>query len=132
MASDEQYLISKYGKRQPFRVPEGYFDALTREVESRVASERGDKSAVETVRRVSLRWRIVEYVAAACAAVAVVAVGAVSLLDNEGESVPGSMASHVARHDVQSSDVTDATYDNAIADYSMLDNDQIYSLVASN
>jgi hypothetical protein len=37
--NEEQYLINKAGKENPFRVPEGYFDSLASQVMSRVDAE---------------------------------------------------------------------------------------------
>ena len=34
--NEEQYLINKAGKENPFRVPEGYFDSLASQVMSSV------------------------------------------------------------------------------------------------
>ena len=37
--NEEQYLIEKAGKENPFRVPEGYFDTLASQVMARVDAE---------------------------------------------------------------------------------------------
>ena len=37
--NEEQYLIEKVGKENPFRVPEGYFDTLASQVMSRIDAE---------------------------------------------------------------------------------------------
>ena len=37
---EEQYLIEKLGKENPFKVPDGYFDSLTSQVMARVDAEQ--------------------------------------------------------------------------------------------
>lgn len=37
---EEQYLIEKLGKENPFRVPDDYFDSLTSQVMARVDAEK--------------------------------------------------------------------------------------------
>lgn len=141
MTSDEQYLISKCGKRQPFRVPDGYFDSLMCDAGRHAMSAHNDampaqdeSHVAEPVRHMSLRWRIVGYVAAACVAAAVVLTSAVALSDDSRSAAPHDIDSNVAQqhNETQPTDVSASAYDDEIAEYSMLDNDQIYSLVASN
>lgn len=142
MESDEKYIESRFGKKTPFRVPDGYFDNIAKSVmaaampdEAVSASAKHEPAATPGV-RLSLWRRLRRYVAvAACAAFAVAGVATYLAVADGDEPV----AAHAQRHqrvatcsDSQSaSQMSSSTYD-AEMDYTMLDNDDIYSLVASN
>ena len=57
MNNEEQYILNRCGKQNPFTVPEGYFDSLRTELMQRVEVKPKDISLWK-------RWR--GYVAAAC------------------------------------------------------------------
>ena len=63
MENEEKYIREKVGQKNPFTVPEGYFDQLTSQVMSQLP-ERRQKSRVVQLRK----WF---YAAACVAAVAV-------------------------------------------------------------
>ncbi len=47
--NEEQYLIEKVGKQNPFRVPEGYFDTLASQVMSKIDAEGNKPKEVPLV-----------------------------------------------------------------------------------
>ena len=69
MEKEEQYIYDRYGKQNPFTVPDGYFDSLRTELM---------QHATTTTKAIPLwkRWR--GYVAAACL-VGVVIVGPIHM-----------------------------------------------------
>lgn len=73
MEKEEQYIYDRYGKQNPFTVPDGYFDSLRTELM---------QHATTTTKAIPLwkRWR--GYVAAACL-VGVVIVGLAKILKAE-------------------------------------------------
>ena len=105
---EEKYIEEKVGKRNPFRVPEGYFDNLTAQIMESLPEQ---KPKAKTV------WlRKPMYYAAAC--VCALLISATAWLD--------PMQAHAVQQDV-----TDEAFDEA-ADYMMLDNHEIYALLSEN
>ena len=98
---EEKYISDKLGRRNPFTVPEGYFEQLTTKVMGPV-------------------WW-------AAAAVCALFVSTAAWLVIPGESQQNQ--GHVAEV-IQQSQPDDAFFDEA-ADYMMLDNQDIYACLAS-
>lgn len=116
MNNEEQYILNRCGKQNPFTVPEGYFDSLRTELMQRVEVKPKDISLCK-------RWR--GYVAAACMVGVVAGVG--TYIGFGSETTENK---HVAVN-VKASNVDNLSEDE-YADYTMLDNDDIYSLLANN
>ena len=112
MEQEEKILIEQFGRQNPFRVPEGYFDSLTERVMTQLP-ERKPKS-----RLVSLRpW----FYAAAC--FAVVAVLGLTYHFHQTDVTQQVAATEVVAPTVDS-------YVDEAADYAMLDNVEIYACLA--
>ena len=108
--NEEKYLEERLAKRNPFRVPEGYFESFADRVMEQLPPRQ------QKAKRTLLRpWMY----AAACLVVAVFCV-----------------AVYFSRIDTTSSEmqqvaVTD-TYMDEAADYVMIDNTDIYACLADN
>lgn len=147
MESDEKYILSRFGNKNHFAVPEGYFEQLQDNILASVALEEEDKAAEaptkdNTPKIIPLRKRIVRY-AAACAGIMVAGAVAwtaftlsapqqdptLAAKDNkpQTETTDNSMAT-LSAHETP----THHTVSDEVADLSMLDNEDIYSLLASN
>lgn len=113
MDNEEKYLNQKFGKENPFRVPDGYFDQLTDRVMAQLP-ERRKKSRFVTLRP----WLY----AAACVA-CVVVLGVTFLSYPTKMEQPENVAAIVNN---------DNTYIDEAADYAMLDNAEIYACLADN
>lgn len=114
--NEEIYIQERVGKRNPFRVPEGYFDSFADQLMQQLP-ERQPRA-----KRIWLRP--VFYAAAAlCALVVSVAVW-FSLPDT-------SVAEQPALQLASQQESLDASFDEA-ADYMMLDNHDIYAYLADN
>ncbi len=150
MESDEKYIESRFGKKVPFTVPEGYFDNLAKSIVDNVASAPVPDDVEPTVninnnaepvsvamnaeqaKTVGFNWwhrYRVRIAAAACVAFVVAGMSmyfAFSPTDANGNK-------NVAIHggSTVESSASSSTSDMEI-DYAMLDNDDIYSLMASN
>ena len=109
--NEEKYIQEKLGNRNPFRVPEGYFDHLADQVMATLP-EREPRA-----RRVWLRP--LRY---AAAAVCVFALGALSWMALSPDT-PQLQAEAVQQ------EVTEETFDEA-ADYMMIDNYDIYACLS--
>ena len=99
------------GKKNPFTVPEGYFDQLANQVIGQLPKEEERKPAMLR------RLRPLLY-AAACTGLAIFGIS-IYLNDNASEQMPTETA-------LQETFYNDSFIDDA-ADYAMLDNDDIYS-----
>ena len=110
MENEEKYIREKVGQKNPFTVPEGYFDQLTSQVMSQLP-ERRQKSRVVQLRK----W----FYAAAC--VAVVAVMGLTYHFADDQAIVASVDSN-----------TDNSYIDEAADYAMLDTTEIYAYLAEN
>ncbi len=109
MKNEELYIKSRMGERNPFRVPDGYFDNF--------AAEMMQKLPAEPKRGLQVRMRPWMY-AAACMVVAIFTATLYFVNDNPGQDVPAAVA-------------TTDTYVEDVADYMMADNLDIYACLAS-
>lgn len=136
METDERYIESRFGKKAPFKVPEGYMDNLTQSIISNVEAvgKEAVPAASNTVKSAKSKigwWHHYRRYVAAAACVAFV-VGGVSVW--QAQSTADASKPHVATatHDSQyDASAYDSMNDEEIY-YSMFDNEDMYSLMASN
>jgi predicted anti-sigma-YlaC factor YlaD len=121
---EERYLRSKMGKPNPFRVPEGYFDNFAARMMESLPNDDGKAIEVKMPRRAH-GMRVVLY-AAACLCVAVL--GAVVYWGKVAVPNAEANGNTVAVHTTVSS--SDA-YVDAVADYAMMDNTDIYAYLSA-
>ena len=123
MTNEEKYIREKMGTRNPFTVPDGYFEQLSQQIIDRlpadvgagpVPARTGHKSAVVRYLRPLL------YAAAACAVLAV-AVGTFY------RNAPTADAEQLVAHQQEAVTTYSDTYMEDMADYAMLDNEDIYA-----
>ncbi len=115
--NDEERIKERFGKEQPFRVPEGYFDHFA----SQFISQLPEREARQIKLRPS-RWQQWRPWAAAAAFIGVVAVGATLWLGHSEQQPIDTFADTSAQK-------VEYTLDQA-ADYAMLDNQEIYAMMA--
>lgn len=132
MIDYEGNIIKTVGKRNPFRVPDGYFDdfasrllsSLPNEERATEASNGETAKIVAMPRRHGLRTMIC---AAAC--LCAVAFGAsvyLAKLSPDGDKAKSTAVPTYAQY------AETDTYEEDIADYAMMDNSDIYAYLASN
>ena len=110
--NEEQYVKSRLDGKNPFRVPEGYFDRLTAEVMQQLP---------EQPKRSLMAWmRPWMYAAACVVAVLFTATIYFNSSDNQQQVV------------ATASIVTADSYVDDIADYVMADNNDIYACLTEN
>lgn len=113
MMNEEQYIKSKLGGKNPFRVPDGYFDNLTASVMQQLPESP----------RQSLVVRMRPWLYAAACFVAVLFTAAVYLYSpDDAANRPVATNTNVA--------VSDSYIDEA-ADFVMADNNDIYACLTS-
>ena len=119
MMNEEEYLIERVGRENPFRVPEGYFDTLADEVMARV-------NAVETPapRKARVVWmRPLLYAAASVCALFISVMG-YNMYTHQQADQPVAQKVTVSQH-------SEDSFDQA-ADYLMVDNEDIYACLSSD
>lgn len=126
MNYEEKEMQERFGKENPFRVPEGYFDQLTERVMAQLP-ERDQQTEVIPLSARRPKSRLVAlrpWLYAAACTVAVVVMGLTFHHSNEPVEEQ-SLAS-------TSSTNTESQYMDDAADYVMLDNAEIYACLAEN
>ena len=115
--NEEQYLIDKVGKENPFRVPEGYFDTLASQVMSRIDAEGNEPQDVPMIeKKAKTVWlRPVLYAAASICALFI----SVTAYQHFTTEPVDNTTEQVAVY-------SDDSFDEA-ADYVMIDNQDIYA-----
>jgi hypothetical protein len=126
MSNEEKYLQSKMGTKNPFTVPEGYFDTLTEQVMQRLPQQEESAGHEQQKRPVIVRMLRPLLYAAACLCIGIFGVGIYQHLDNQtAEGVP--VISHVGTT-VEYND----TYIEDATDYAMFDNQDIYATLLAD
>ena len=110
---EEKYIEELVGKRNPFVVPEGYFEQLTADVMQSLPERRP--------RAKTIWMRPVFYAAASVCALFVCAT--VWLSWPKSSTMPQGQVAEVVQ-------VPDETYFDEAADYMMLDNQDIYACLS--
>ena len=113
MTNEEKYLRERVGQKNPFRTPEGYFDQFTANIMAQLP-ERQPMESKPVAKKVAMPIRHWFYAAACVAALLVTAF---------------SFHFHNTT-DNQQQVAFSETYIDEAADYAMLDNTDIYQLLA--
>lgn len=128
MTREENILKERFGKENPFKVPEGYFDHLTERIMENLPEQ---EIRVIDIRSRQTLWQKLPLrkIAAAVAVVALLGGGSFWALQHEGNS---KVVAHAKQHEQKAVSSDDAAF-NEMADYAMIDNEAIYaSLIAEN
>lgn len=109
-------------KQNPFKVPAGYFDSLNTRIMENVARQASAEKSEKTAQAKNVRMHVLRW-AAACACVLVIGVSAVlfTFKDTDTSEVPAT---------AQQSFFTSDDAFNQAADYTMLDNYDMYQMLA--
>jgi hypothetical protein len=110
MTNEELYIIQKMGRKNPFKVPEGYFDSFADQLMQQLPEEAPRRRAL------LVRIRPLLYAAAACVLLAVICV---SIYNTSFGEQP--VVAQVAENE------SNETYIDEAADYAMVDNYEIYA-----
>ena len=128
MTREENILKERFGKENPFKVPDGYFDHLTEKIMENLPEQ---EIRVIDIRSRQTLWQKLPLrkIAAAVAVVALLGGGSFWALQHEGNS---KVVAHAKQHEQKAVASEDAAF-NEMADYAMIDNETIYaSLIAEN
>jgi hypothetical protein len=122
--NEEMYIQEKVGKRNPFRVPEGYFDNLTAQVMSNLPEQPKRRAK-------SVFMRPAFYAVAASVCALLVAGAALMWSPSVEVSSPTAVQAKAVVAQPQQQDAS-GEYMEEAADYMMLDNHEIYAYLAEN
>lgn len=124
MDAEEKLFEQRFGKKQPFTVPDGYFDQLTERVMERLPEQQPASVPQVPLRNRWRRWAV------AAAAVGVIMTGSLVFIGQRSgnESLATMKHRAPAATDIHSS--SDYSSLDMAADYAMLDNDEIYAMVS--
>ena len=128
MTREENILKERFGKENPFKVPDGYFDHLTERIMENLPEQ---EIRVIDIRSRQTLWQklTLRKIAAAVAVAALLGGGTFWAWQHEGDS---KMVAHAKKHEQKTVSSDDAAF-NEMADYAMIDNEAIYaSLIAEN
>lgn len=125
--NEADFLKNTFGKTNPFKVPEGYFENLEKRVMDRLPEV--DTPSRTVAREIPLWRRISPYVAAA-AFFGVMAGGYLFYHDSNADApLPVNKVSAVSANVSSISHNDDYNIDKA-ADYAMMDNEDFYAYLA--
>ncbi len=121
MEKEEKYIEATFGRKAPFKVPEGYFDDFASRMMDQLPAHSQTAVVCELKPSMWKRCRKAVAVAAASVVMGVMAVGA--YMQHGHHAAPDEQ---LASTPVQS---TYSTMD-ALTDYTMLDSDDMYAYMA--
>ncbi len=128
MTREENILKERFGKQNPFKVPDGYFDHLTERIMENLPEQ---EVRVIDIRSRQTLWQKLPLrkIAAAVAVTALLGGGTFWALQHEGNS---KVVAHAKHHEQKAVGSEEAAF-NEMADYAMIDNETIYaSLMTEN
>lgn len=123
MIAEEKYLEEKYGKKQPFKVPNGYFDSFAENLMDKLPEQQPVMTPHISMWR---KWRKLRLTVAVAASVCAVMFSVMTFMHNTKPTHSPLASNHTTKT------VTNDSYNtlDVAADYTMLDNDDIYVLVS--
>lgn len=123
MIAEEKYLEDKYGKKQPFKVPNGYFDSFAENLMDKLPEQQPVMTPHISMWR---KWRKLRLTVAVAASVCAVMFSVMTFMHDTKPTHSPLASNHTTKT------VTNDSYNtlDVAADYTMLDNDDIYVLVS--
>lgn len=123
MIAEEKYLEDKYGKKQPFKVPNGYFNSFAENLMDKLPEQQPVMTPHISMWR---KWRKLRLTVAVAASVCAVMFSVMTFMHNTKPTHSPLASNHTTKT------VTNDSYNtlDVAADYTMLDNDDIYVLVS--
>lgn len=123
MIAEEKYLEDKYGKKQPFKVPNGYFDSFAENLMDKLPEQQPVMTPHISMWR---KWRKLRLTVAVAASVCAVMFSVMTFMHNTKPTHSPLASNHTTKT------VTNDSYNtlDVAADYTMLDNDDIYVLIS--
>ena len=133
MINEEDYLNSKMGKRNPFTVPEGYFEQLTQQVMDKIPQAvTTEMKPVRKPAKIAVMKRLRPWLyAAACICVGVF-IAAIAFNDRSEVATPQPASQQIAVNEPTDYNYYSDSYIDEEADYAMIDNQEIYACLMAD
>lgn len=128
----EEKLLSEYGNKRPFKLPEGYFDNLDEQIISQIVEVKDDTNNHEKVNIKPIRRFHPLLIAASFVGLIVVGVASINLFQQyqSAEKVEAKvnklMMQPTSQKKIDSSEMEEAE------EYMMIDQDDMYNYLADN
>ena len=122
MTAEEKDLERRFGRQQPFRVPDGYFESLAANIMDKIPE--GQPAMTPHVPM----WRRIRPAVAVAASVCAVMFSVLLFMDKSDKAQP-ALAHNATTRSAAADSYTSL---DVAADYTMLDNDDIYAMVSEN
>lgn len=128
----EEKLLSEYGNKRPFKLPEGYFDNLDDQIISQIVEDKDDTNNHEKVNIKPIRRFRPLLIAASFVGLIVVGVASINLFQQyqSAEKVETKvnklMMQPTSQKKIDSSEIEEAE------EYMMIDQDDMYNYLADN
>ena len=124
MNEEEKLILEKFGKETPFKVPEGFFDDFTKDLMAKLPERQEDASKKKRSAAIIRRISVIITSAAVFIGVCILAVS--YLLQKPEQPV---VAKQAKDNHIENINNTYNSIDEA-AEYTMLDNEDIYAYVS--
>lgn len=121
MNKDEKFIEDSFGKKQSFNVPKNYFDDFASQLMTKLPEKETNVIRLHTSHRKQLKW---------VALVAASVIFAVFFINIKSQDRPYSHSEN-QKNMAKVDNNNYSTLDEA-ADYSMIDNEDIYAYVSDN
>lgn len=133
MINEEDYLNSKMGKRNPFTVPEGYFEQLTQQVMDKIPQAvTTEMKPVRKPAKIAVMKRLRPWLyAAACICVGVF-IAAIAFNNRSEVATPQPASQQIAVNEPTDYNYYSDSYIDEEADYAMIDNQEIYACLMAD
>ena len=128
----EEKLLSEYGNKRPFKLPEGYFDNLDEQIISQIVEVKDDTNNHEKVNIKPIRRFRPLLIAASFVGLIVVGVASINLfqqyqsVEKVETKVNKLMMQPTSQKKIDSSEMEEAE------EYMMIDQDDMYNYLADN
>lgn len=128
----EEKLLSEYGNKRPFKLPEGYFDNLDEQIISQIVEVKDDTNNHEKVNIKPIRRFRPLLIAASFVGLIVVGVASINLFqqyqfaEKVETKVNKLMMQPTSQKKIDSSEMEEAE------EYMMIDQDDMYNYLADN
>lgn len=128
MNKEEKFIEQKFGRENHFTVPEGYFDDFTSQLMQKLPEDPMQGARIVTMKASPLQRYHAAMIAAASVCAVIFSVGIYfHSVDRQPQKAPVAQAQQAGH---------DAAYSNtnveAMAEYTMLDTEDMYSYIADN
>lgn len=124
MNEEEKLILEKFGKETPFKVPDGFFDDFTKDLMAKLPERQEDASKKKRSAAIIRRMSVIITSAAVFIGVCILAVS--YLLQKPEQPV---VAKQAKDNHIENINNTYNSIDEA-AEYTMLDNEDIYAYVS--